>query len=225
MNRKLIYILSDLSRIAVVGLLLFGIAGRLDWRAGWASLAVILIEAAAVWYVVMRIHPSLLAERFWGRAGVKPWDNAIVLAIKLSQGARYAVSALDFRNGWTAGLPAGIQITGFLVCLLGAFFFVWAMAANNFFSQIVRIQTDRGHAVATAGPYRFIRHPGYLGIILFELGSTALLGSLWALIPLALCIFFPILRTALEDRTLQAELPGYAEYAHRVRYRLLPGIW
>lgn len=220
-----VYILSDISRTAVVGVLLFWIAGRLDWWAGWAALLAILINAAAVWYIVIRVHPSLPAERFWGRAGVKSWDNAIVLAIKMAQGLRYVVSALDYRNGWTAGFPAGLPIAGFLVCLLGAFFFVWAMASNNFFSQNVRVQIDRGHAVATAGPYRFIRHPGYLGLILFELGSAALLGSVWALIPLAFCVLFPILRTALEDRTLQAELPGYAEFAQRVRYRLLPGIW
>jgi len=224
-KQAVIYILSDISRTAVVGVLLFWIAGRLDWWAGWAALAAILINAAAVWYVVIRVHPALLAKRFWGRAGVKSWDNAIVLAIKMSQGVRYVVSALDFRNGWTVGFPEWLQIAGFLVCLLGAFFFVWAMASNNFFSQIVRIQTDRGHAVATTGPYRFIRHPGYLGIILFELGSAAMLGSVWALIPLSFCVLFPILRTALEDRTLLVELPGYAEYARQVRYRLLPGIW
>jgi protein-S-isoprenylcysteine O-methyltransferase Ste14 len=220
-----IYILSDISRTALVGVLLFWIAWRIDWWAGWAALAAILINAAAVWYIVIRVHPSLLAERFWSRAGVKSWDNVIVFVIKMAQGARYVVSALDFRNGWTVGFPAGLPIVGFLVCLLGAFFFTWAMISNNFFSQIVRVQTDRGHAVATTGPYRFLRHPGYLGAVLFELGSTILLGSVWALIPLGVFGLLFFLRTALEDRTLQAELPGYADFTQRVRYRLLPGIW
>jgi protein-S-isoprenylcysteine O-methyltransferase Ste14 len=228
MDRKkqtAIYLLSEISRIVVVGVLLFWIAGRLDWWAGWAALAAIVFNEAAVGYIVIHVHPSLLAERLWGRAGVKTWDNVVVFAIKMAQGARYIIAALDFRNGWTTGFPAGLQITGLLVCLLGSFFFVWAMISNNFFSQIVRVQTDRGHAVATAGPYRFVRHPGYLGAVLFELGSTVLLGSVWALIPLAFSVLLLVLRTALEDRMLQAELPGYTEYAHQVRYRLLPGIW
>jgi protein-S-isoprenylcysteine O-methyltransferase Ste14 len=99
------------------------------------------------------------------------------------------------------------------------------MASNRFFSSVVRIQTDRGHTVATGGPYRFVRHPGYVGMMVSALGTTILLGSLWAFIPATLLIGLIIFRTALEDRTLQNELEGYKEYAARVRYRLLPGVW
>ena len=111
------------------------------------------------------------------------------------------------------------------MCVLGYALFVWATASNTFFSQIVRIQSDRGHAVASDGPYRYVRHPAYVGMILFELAMSTLLASWWALIAGGLCAILLILRTSLEDRTLQAELTGYVDYARQVRHRLLPGIW
>ena len=102
---------------------------------------------------------------------------------------------------------------------------VWSMAANAFFSMIVSIQKDRGHTVVTDGPYRYVRHPGYAGSILFTIATPLVLGSLWAFIPCGLAAALFVVRTALEDRTLQEELPGYKEYAQQTRYRLLPGIW
>ena len=111
------------------------------------------------------------------------------------------------------------------VAVLGYTLVVWATAANAFFAQTVRIQRERGHAVATGGPYQFMRHPGYAGTILFELAVPVMLGSWWALVPGSLVALLIIIRTALEDRTLQKELDGYQEYAKRVHYRLLPGIW
>ena len=99
------------------------------------------------------------------------------------------------------------------------------MAANAFFSMVVRIQEDRGHAVATGGPYRYVRHPGYVGMMLSLLGTPLLLGSLWALVPAGLATCLYVVRTALEDRTLQEELEGYKDYAGQVRRRLLPGVW
>ena len=112
-----------------------------------------------------------------------------------------------------------------VLCLLGDTLFLWALVYNPFFSQVFRIQPERGHAVATAGPYRLVRHPGYAGVILFELGVATLLASWWALLASAGCALLLILRTALEDRSLQSGLGGYVDYARRVRYRLLPGIW
>ncbi|MBU0705027.1 MAG: isoprenylcysteine carboxylmethyltransferase family protein, partial [Chloroflexi bacterium] len=103
--------------------------------------------------------------------------------------------------------------------------FTWGMTANKFFSTSVRIQEERGHTVASEGPYRYVRHPGYVGYIIALFATALALGSLWALVPavLATCLF--VVRTALEDRTLQKELAGYKEYAQQVRYRLLPGVW
>ena len=103
--------------------------------------------------------------------------------------------------------------------------FGWAMTTNAFFSTAVRIQSDRGHTVCRSGPYRFVRHPGYVGAILMSLGTPLLLGSAWALIPAAAAMVLMVLRTHLEDDTLRAELPGYEDYAHDVRYRLVPRLW
>jgi protein-S-isoprenylcysteine O-methyltransferase Ste14 len=101
----------------------------------------------------------------------------------------------------------------------------WAEAVNKFFEVTVRIQTDRGQKVIDTGPYAIVRHPGYVGGILFCVGTALCLGSVWALIPAGLASFLLVLRTRWEDQTLQAELPGYQEYTERVRYRLLPGVW
>jgi protein-S-isoprenylcysteine O-methyltransferase Ste14 len=145
--------------------------------------------------------------------------------VRLLQLARYIAAGLDQRYGWTGGFPPGVQLAALVASLLGYAVIPWAVANNKFFSQIVRIQSDRGHAVAAGGPYRFVRHPSYLGMIVFELAVSIMLASWGALIISLGNVFLLILRTALEDRTLQAELPGYAEYARQVRYRLLPGIW
>jgi protein-S-isoprenylcysteine O-methyltransferase Ste14 len=109
--------------------------------------------------------------------------------------------------------------------VLGLALFSWAMFSNTFFSSAVRIQQERGHAVCNTGPYRFVRHPGYVGAILQSLVMPLMLNSLWAFIPAGLAVLLMVVRTALEDKTLQEELQGYTEYAHRVRYRLLPGVW
>jgi protein-S-isoprenylcysteine O-methyltransferase Ste14 len=138
---------------------------------------------------------------------------------------RYIVAGLDQRYGWTSGFPLAAQIMALILCVLGYALFVWATASNTFFSQIVRIQFERGHSVATSGPYRYVRHPAYVGAILFELAVPILLASWWACIASGLNVLLLILRTALEDRTLQVELAGYVDYARQVRYRLLPGIW
>jgi len=102
---------------------------------------------------------------------------------------------------------------------------VWAMGANAFFSPLVRIQTERGHKVADTGPYKFIRHPGYIGAMIFSLGIPLMLGSWWAVIPGLVSMILYFIRTALEDKTLQDELPGYLDYTQCVKYRLIPGVW
>ena len=144
---------------------------------------------------------------------------------RLTTLARYILAGLDQRYGWTGGFPLAVQISAWVVCLLSYALLAWAMVSNTFFSQIVRIQSDRGHTVATRGPYRYMRHPGYAGMLVFEFAMSTLLASWWALLASGLCGILLLLRTALEDRTLQAELPGYAAYARQVRYRLVPGIW
>ena len=175
--------------------------------------------------VILRFSPDLLAERLGPRKGAKPWDTAIMSILGLTQLVRYIVAGLDQRYGWTGNFPLVAQIAALIICVLGYALFVWATASNSFFSQIVRIQPERDHTVVTGGPYRYVRHPAYFGAILYELAVPILLASWWALIASGLCSILLILRTSLEDRTLQAELTGYVEYARQTRYRLLPGIW
>jgi protein-S-isoprenylcysteine O-methyltransferase Ste14 len=112
-----------------------------------------------------------------------------------------------------------------VVMALGYALFLWAMASNAFFAEGVRIQRERGHTVTAGGPYRYVRHPGYVGAILSQAATPFLLGSAWALIPTAASAALYVARTYLEDKTLREELPGYKEYAQQIRYRLLPGVW
>ena len=157
---------------------------------------------------------------------VKPWDRVIVLlGALLLPTIGLIVAGLDHRFVWTAVLPAWVHITGLALLAAGYALGAWAMAVNRFFSAVVRIQKERGHAVITRGPYRLVRHPSYAGGLLATIGIPLLLNSWWAVIPASVVVALTIARTALEDRTLQNELPGYAEYAHRTRHRLVPGMW
>jgi protein-S-isoprenylcysteine O-methyltransferase Ste14 len=133
---------------------------------------------------------------------------------------------LDVRYGWTAPLPSWVHITGNALVIIGFAILTWSMVTNRHFEATVRLQSDRDHHVMTGGPYRFVRHPGYVGtIIAFYFGTPLALGSAAMIVPALIGLITMVIRTALEDRTLQAELPGYAEFAQQTRYRLLPGIW
>ena len=210
------------------GVVIFLAAGTLRWVWGWALLAVTAAALAGHVLVLVPINPELLAERQKGfRAeGTKRWDKWLA-AVSISFGTvvLWVVAGLDVRFGWTGGMALAVHIAGLAAYILGYVIFLWAMAANAFFAEGVRIQEERGHTVATGGPYRLVRHPGYVGAILGIAAGPFLLGSWWALVPAALGVGGYIIRTALEDRTLQEELPGYAEYAQQTRHRLLPGIW
>jgi protein-S-isoprenylcysteine O-methyltransferase Ste14 len=211
--------------LVVMGVALFWSAGRLDWWAGCMVMAVMAAWVIATAVVILRFNPALLAERLGPRKGSKHWDIAIMSILGVTQLARYVIAGLDERFGWTGGLPPGAQIAGAVLCVLGYAVVVWATATNSFFSQIVRIQPERGQTVVTVGPYRYVRHPAYMGAILFELAVPVLLASWWAYVASGLGAVLLVVRTVLEDRTLQAELDGYSEYAHQVRRRLVPGVW
>jgi len=209
----------------LAGVALFWSAGRLDWWPAWALVAVLLAWSTATAIVILRLDPDLLAERLGPRQGAKSWDTAIMSVVGLLTLGRLVVAGLDQRYGWTGGLPLVVQVAGLLATILGYGLTVWATGSNAFFSQIVRVQTERNQTVAMGGPYRFVRHPAYVGTILCELSVPLLLASWWAFIPGGVNAILFVVRTILEDSTLQADLDGYAEYARRVRYRLLRGIW
>lgn len=213
---------------AVVGLLitaaiLFIPAGRLDWTMAWVYIGAYLLGQGVTALVV---DPELLAERETRHKDVKKWDEIVVSLYGLASAlAAPLIAGLGVRHGWMPQLPLVVQICGIVLFLLGWAMSIWAMKSNLFFSKVMRIQRDRGHSVATGGPYRYVRHPGYVGAIAHSLAIPLILGSVWALIPGVLGALLLIIRTVLEDKTLHEELDGYKEYAGRVPYRLLPGVW
>lgn len=219
------YLIHEGCSALFVGLVLFGCAGQVRWWPGWVQLAMTVSLSAAIGVIGVRTRPNLLVERVGSRRGDERWDVAIYAAIRMGLLACLVVAALDRRLEWTGAFDFRIQVVGVVVHLLGNALFVWAVASNRFFSDMVRIQSHDGHAVATGGPYRWVRHPGYLGSIAYTLAVPVLLASWWAFFPAALCVVVFVLRTALEDRTLQEKLAGYPAFAERVRYRLLPAIW
>ena len=211
---------------AYVGLVLMLSAGRWDWGAGWLYVFIFLAFDAATALVVIPRHPGLLIERSQRSLNVKTWDRVIMpLAAGILPLSGWILAGLDQRWGWLPAVSPALQLVGFMLTLLGHGLIVWAMAANAYFSPVVRIQDDRDHQVAEGGPYRMIRHPGYLGAILFSLGIPLLLESWWALIPGAISVVLYFLRTSLEDQALSEELPGYAEFTERVKSKLIPGVW
>jgi protein-S-isoprenylcysteine O-methyltransferase Ste14 len=204
--------------------LLFGFAGRWNYWQGWiytALTAAVLILMATV----LTPNRDLIEERLNPKQGVKGWDKIYYALSTPLYLIGLALGGLDARFGWTIGIPLAVYCAGVFIYLLGQAVLLWARYTNNFFSSMVRIQVDRGHTVCRTGPYRFVRHPGYVGGILFTATMGLVLGSWWACIPQALACLLIIWRTALEDRTLRAELPGYAEYATETKYRLLRAVW
>jgi len=211
--------------IAILAAVLFLSAGRLDWPAAWAFLIAYFayLFAFGVWGT--RKDPALMRERSRVGANVKSWDKVIMGLYSALLFAMFVIAGLDVgRFRWSA-TPPGVQVVGWLGMVLAGAIVWWTMSVNTYLSRMVRIQEERKHSVVTAGPYRFVRHPMYVGVILIVACVPAALGSWWAAaVGGAIGILF-IVRTALEDRTLQEELSGYREYAGQVRYRLLPGVW
>jgi protein-S-isoprenylcysteine O-methyltransferase Ste14 len=211
--------------VLFVAATLFIPAGRWNWVWGWALVIIYAVWVSANALILIPRSPELLAERAQRKKGIKDWDAVLMSIVGILTLCKHIVAGLDVRYGWTVGIPLWLQIVTLIIAALGYALGTWAMAANAFFSMMVRIQEDRGHAVVTGGPYQFVRHPGYVGTIAFELATPIMLGSLWALIAGVLAALLLVVRTALEDRTLHEELEGYTQYAQQTRYRLLPGVW
>jgi protein-S-isoprenylcysteine O-methyltransferase Ste14 len=205
--------------------LLFVSAGTVRWPAGWWYIGLYVIMLACASFILIPNRREVVEERSKGAQGGKGWDLLLTRLMIFPTLGLLVVCGLDYRLGWTQPLPLWLRLTGGLLFLAGYALVLWAMYTNKFFSQTVRIQSERGHAAVTDGPYRTIRHPGYLGMSLSLLGAVFILDSLWGLVCFVSYLVLIVARTVLEDRTLQDELPGYREYATRTRYRLLPGIW
>lgn len=205
----------------LIGAVLFGSAGRLDLPFVWAYIGVLVISSLVARFT---IDPGLLQERLRPGPGSKdrltPWLALPFVVV------HWIIAGLDVgRFHWSDAIPGAVQAVcvGGLAASLGIA--IWAMNVNPFFSRALRIQKERGHHLITAGPYQYVRHPGYVATILSLLFGGFALGSWLGMLPLAGCVAMVVRRTAIEDRFLQEELPGYSEYAQKVPYRLLPGVW
>lgn len=208
-------------------ILVFVAAGTMRWPAFWVLLTFYVLTTGGWMLWLKRRDPGLLRERMTAarRPDVKSWDRIIIRVYSLLLMAMLLVAALDaVRFRWSR-VPVAAQGLALLVLLAAWGLIMWAFRVNAFLAEMVRVQTERGHTVCTKGPYRFVRHPMYIGVILTILGVPVLLGSIYALIPAVLIAALFVLRTALEDRTLKAELPGYTDYARSVRWKLVPGVW
>lgn len=219
------FVISSILKVASFFLLVFWGAGRLDYWQGWGFVILMLITGVIA-FILFKNNKDLLKERLKPGPGMKWWDKVFwafnillyfgVLGIGIMDGGRFM---------WTQSIPLWVYIVGYVGYVFGAGIVFWGMWTNNYFSSVVRIQKDRGHKVITGGPYKYVRHPGYVGASIFMLSIGPILGSLWAMIPGGLWVIAVIIRTYLEDKTLQKELEGYKEYTKKTKYRLIPGIW
>ncbi len=205
--------------------LIFLPAGSLTWAPGWLFLGVLVIGFALSALVLARVNPVIFRARSRFQPGTKGWDKALLAVMLPAMTAVLPVAALDAGRYHDASVPAWMVVLGYFGMLAGIAVAAWAQAVNPFFEPGVRIQSERLQRVIDSGPYRVVRHPGYIAALWLFFGMALALGSFWALLPAALAAALLIVRTAWEDRLLQAELAGYAAYAQRVRWKLIPGLW
>lgn len=205
--------------------LIFLPVGRLDWPPGWIFIAFLFVVYGTAILVLKRVNPAIFRARNRFQAGTKRWDLILVSFVCLGMIAEIPVATFDAgRMAWSV-MPTSVVILGYVLLGAGIAFGAWAQAVNRFFEPGVRLQRERGQHVISAGPYAFVRHPGYVSAIMVFAGLALALASWWALIPAAWATVLLILRTIWEDALLHAELEGYADYARRVRFRLVPGLW
>lgn len=206
--------------------MLFLGANSLDWGWGWVMVVVYTACWIGLSIALALGNPELLNQRVkQATVGTKKWDLVLLFIYFVLILVQPFVAGLDRRNMWSAPVSPPVYVSGNILMIVGFILLAWSMVANRYFEPSVRIQESRGHQVEIGGPYRFVRHPGYLGIILQFLALPVAVGMWLALIPGAIGIVVFVIRTALEDRTLHEELPGYREYAQQTRYRLIPGVW
>lgn len=212
----------------LIPLILWVCAWDLGWWQGWIYSVLILVAGIGGRIWAEQRHPGLTAVRQSSEIikSAKAWDKVLapLMAVSISYPI-VLVAGLDHRYHWSPEFPLWLSAIGFILIAFGYTFAAWAVAENRFFFSVVCIQTDRGHVVCDTGPYRFVRHPGYVGNVLPLLGITLALSSVWTLIPAVVATIITVIRTALEDRTLLEELPGYRDYAERVSYRLIPEVY
>ena len=221
MDRFLAAILKVLVLETGIALAIFISAGRLDLPWVWVLLAV---HAAILIVGFTLMDPSLGQERVKPGPGATDAHLRRILAALLL--IHLIVAGLDVgRYHWSGPIPLPVRLVALFLFACGMAFGQWAMVTNRFFSSAIRIQTDRGHRVIDTGPYRIVRHPGYAGLLVSAIAGGVIIGSWWSLLPLVPAAAIVLRRLVMEDSLLQRELDGYATYASRVRYKLVPGLW
>ena len=199
--------------------------GRLDWRPGWYFIGFLIICHGTSAVILARVNPAIYRARSRLQPGTKRWDRILLVLMLPAMVAEIALATLDAgRFGWSQ-VPFFIVILGYVLLGAGIALTTWAQAVNRFFEPGVRLQPERGQHVISSGPYAMVRHPGYVGALMIFFGLAFALASWWALIPAAWASALLIVRTNWEDALLRAELDGYAAYARRTRFRLVPGLW
>lgn len=222
---KVRFLLKTLSTALVFSAIFFISAGNIFYFNGYLFLATNLITGIMN-YLTIRSNTSLIEERSTIKMGAKGWDKRLLAVSAFVYLLNVVVAGLDSgRYHLTPPIPVGVMLTGVFITIIGQVFFLLARSENKFFSSIVRIQTERGHTVCNTGIYKFVRHPGYLGMIISLCGFPMLTASFWSIIPTALAVILLVIRTKMEDSMLQLELQEYKTYALTTRYRLLPKIW
>jgi protein-S-isoprenylcysteine O-methyltransferase Ste14 len=213
--------------LVFIPLLPMTITGRWNWWEAWVMAAVYVLTFIIGRVIAAKKTPDILMERanYSGHDNTQPWDKWLSPVVAFGSVFILLAAGLDALFHWLPDFSLGLELLGLTLIVLGYGLGSYGLIENAFFSGTVRLQPERGHTVISSGPYAWVRHPGYLGSLIANIGIPLLLDSAWAFIPVIVIAFFFILRTHLEDRFLRANLPGYSEYAKKVRYRLLPGIW
>jgi protein-S-isoprenylcysteine O-methyltransferase Ste14 len=224
-DSTLVKVIKGVVTVFFILALLFVPAGTLNWPEAWLLLLLYFTAVTGIFIWMRTKSPELLKERMSRNKERKSWDKKITTVYSFFLVIMLAVPGLDaVRYHWSE-VPIFVKALGFFGFIPALGFAFWAMRENAYASDVVRIQEDRSHTVCTTGPYRYVRHPMYVGVILAMFCFPLSLGSFYSFIPVCLIVVLFILRTSLEDKTLQEELPGYKEYAQKVRYRLIPGVW
>jgi protein-S-isoprenylcysteine O-methyltransferase Ste14 len=204
---------------------MFWPAGGLGWARGWAFLiAFFALNLAAIAYL-WRTNPDIVVARSARHRGTELWDRVLFFLLNLLIVAVFPVAAMDNARFHWSYVPPWLTVVGYVLFVGSMAGIIWVLRVNKFAEPRVRIQGERQHAVVDTGPYAVVRHPFYVLAFFLYGGIPLALGSYWGLVPSALGMVVLVLRTALEDRMLQNELAGYKDYARRVRYRLIPGVW
>ncbi len=212
--------------LLIIGALLFVPADTLNWPDAWFYLIIYFSYAMALLLWLRKNNPELLKERStFLKKSAKGWDKIIILVATILFIAMFSITGFDaVRYRWSQ-IPFFLKVLGYTGLIYSFCLIFSVMKENTYLSRTVEIQRDRGHSVITTGPYKYVRHPMYVGVIIIFFCTPIALGSLYAFIPATLLSILVIIRTYLEDKMLQRELPGYIEYTKKTPYRLLPGVW